>query len=59
MEVLSVGERKSKALVKRYSISAVPSIVVDGKIKVVGVPAFPWFCGEEFYRMLETKYPLR
>jgi len=44
--------------VKRYNITAVPSIVIDGKIKVVGVPTFPWFCGDEFYGMLERKYPL-
>lgn len=33
---------------KDYNIIAVPSIVIDGKIKVVGIPDFPWFCGEEF-----------
>jgi hypothetical protein len=33
--------------------------VIDGKIKVVGKPTFPWFCGDGFYRTLESKYPLR
>ncbi len=59
MEVLNVDNRKTKLLMKRYSIGAVPSIVIDDKIKVVGVPTFPWFCGDEFYKMLETKYPLK
>ena len=59
MEVLSIDDRKIKPLMKRYSIGAVPSIVIDGKIKVVGIPTFPWFCGAEFYRTLETKFPLR
>ena len=59
MEVLSVNDPKTRPETTRYSISAVPSIVIDGKIKVVGIPAFPWFCGEEFYTMLERKYPLR
>jgi hypothetical protein len=38
---------------------AVPSIVIDSKIKVVGKPMFPWFCGDEFYNMLEREYPLK
>ncbi len=59
MEILDVRDRKNARLVRRHAIGAVPSIVIDGRIKVVGVPNFPWFCGDEFYRMLETKYPLR
>ncbi len=58
MEILDVRDRKNTRLMRRYAIGAVPSIVIDGRIKVVGVPNFPWFCGDEFYNMLETKYPL-
>ncbi|MDV3293121.1 MAG: thioredoxin family protein [Nitrososphaerales archaeon] len=58
MEVLSIDGRKTKPLMKRYSIGAVPSIVIDGKIKVVGIPTFPWLCGDGFYEMLERRYPL-
>lgn len=58
MEVLKVNDERSKQLVKRYRITAVPSIIIDGRIKVVGKPTFPWFCGDEFYRRLERKYPL-
>jgi hypothetical protein len=43
---------------KLYKITAVPTIVVDGRIKVVGVPDFPWFCGDDFYRFLEKNFPL-
>ena len=46
-----------KKIVK-YRIKAVPTIVIDGEIKVEGVPDFPWFCGDEFYRMLKEKFPL-
>lgn len=59
MQVMEVDAKKNKKLIERYSVNAVPSIVIDGKIKVVGVPNFPWFCGEEFYKMLEAKYPLK
>ncbi len=58
MEVFNVASKENARLVKRFNITAVPSIIIDGKIKVVGVPTFPWFCGDEFYRMLQRKYPL-
>ena len=45
--------------VRRYDIRAVPTIVVDGRIKVEGMPDFPWICGDAFYAWLERRYPLR
>ncbi len=59
METLDIRASKNRELARRYAISAVPSIVIDGRIKVTGVPDFPWFCGEEFYRLLERRYPLK
>jgi len=43
MDVISMdGESvEVKRKIKDYSITAVPSIVIDGRIKVVGVPDFP------------------
>ncbi|MHB8566871.1 MAG: thioredoxin family protein [Nitrososphaerales archaeon] len=58
LEVLNVCLPENVHKVKRYNIVSVPTIVIDEKIKVVGVPQFPWFCGDEFYRMLERMYPL-
>jgi len=43
---------------RQYGVRAVPTIVVDGRIKVEGAPDFPWMCSDEFYRMLERQYPL-
>ena len=43
---------------RRYGIRAVPTIVIDGKIKMEGKPDFPWICSDEFYRLLEARYPL-
>jgi hypothetical protein len=56
MEVLSF--ERNRELARRYGVTSVPSIVIDGKIKVVGKPTFPWFCGDEFYRKLEKNYPI-
>ena len=60
MEVMQAnGQDKSiNPKLKDYNITSVPSIVIDGRIKVAGVPTFPWFCGEEFYKFLEEKYSL-
>lgn len=60
MDVISVDSQNGpdREKMQLYAITAVPSIVVDGRIKVVGIPQFPWFCGDDFYRFLEEKYPL-
>lgn len=57
MDIINVEDQKDRR-VAEYGITSVPSIVIDGRIKVVGIPNFPWFCGDEFYKTLEEKYPL-
>jgi len=57
MEVLNV--ESNKELAKQLGVTSVPSIVIDGRIKVVGKPTFPWFCGDEFYKVLERNYPIK
>ncbi len=46
------------AKMEEYGVDAVPTIVIDGKIKIVGVPDFPWVCDDQFYERLKRKYPL-
>ncbi len=43
---------------KNYEIKSVLTVVIDGKIKMVGIPDFPWICSDDLYRRLEKKYPL-
>ncbi len=43
---------------KAYGVTSVPTIIIDGRISVVGAPKFPWFCSDDFYGFLENKYPL-
>jgi len=47
-----------KVKMKNYDVTAVPTIIIDGKFKVVGIPDFPWICEDELYRKLEREYPL-
>ncbi len=51
-------DKPLRGKIVKYKIKAVPTIVIDGEIKVEGVPDFPWFCGEEFYKTLKEKFPL-
>jgi len=41
-----------KMKMKNYDVRAVPTTIIDRKIKVVGVPDFPWICGDDLYKML-------
>lgn len=46
-----------KLKMKNYDVRAVPTTIIDGQIKVVGIPDFPWICGDELYKKLRTEYP--
>ena len=43
---------------KNYGVRVVPTTIIDGEIKVVGIPNFPWICGDDLYKMLRTKYSI-
>ncbi|MEO0271326.1 MAG: thioredoxin family protein [candidate division WOR-3 bacterium] len=61
MEIYNLNklDKEIKEKILKYRIKAVPTIVIDGEIKVEKAPDFPWFCGEEFYNMLKEKFPLK
>ncbi len=48
----------TRRLVARYGIRVVPTLIIDGKVKVEGRLDEPWVCGDDFYEMLEKRYPL-
>ena len=48
-----------KLKMKEYGIKAVPTTIIDGNIKVVGIPDFPWVCGDDLYTKLKKDYPLK
>ena len=41
---------------KDYGVKAVPTIIIDGSIKVVGSPDFPWIYGDDLYNKLKEQY---
>ncbi len=48
-----------KVKMRDYGVKAVPTTVIDGNIKVVGVPDFPWICGNYLYKKLKSEYLLK
>ena len=48
-----------KLKIKEYDVKAVPTTIIDEEIKIVGIPDFPWICGDDLYKKLKSKYPLR
>jgi len=49
-------DKETEAKMKKYGIKAVPTIVIDGKYKVVGVPDFSMRCGDDLFKRLEKDY---
>lgn len=58
LEVVNVKDARSRPQIKKYGVGVVPTLVIDGRIKVEGRIDEPWVCGDEFYAMLARKYPL-
>ncbi len=50
---------KIRLKMKEYDVKAVPTTIIDGEIKFVGTPDFPWICGDDLYKKLKSNYPLR
>jgi tRNA U54 and U55 pseudouridine synthase Pus10 len=48
-----------KQKMKTYGIKSVLTTVIDGEVKVIGIPDFPWICSEDMYTKLKKDYPLR
>ncbi len=44
---------------KEYGVKVVPTIIIDGKIRLEGKPNFPLICGEDFYKFLEENFKFR
>lgn len=58
LEVYDLTKRYEElaAKLKQYRIRCVPTLVIDGRIKLEGKPEFALICDEEMYRFLEERY---
>lgn len=48
-------DEEIKAKIKKYTITAVPTVIIDGKYKIVGIPDFPLNCGEKLFKKLQEE----
>ncbi|MDP9015314.1 MAG: thioredoxin family protein [Thermoproteota archaeon] len=46
-----------KRKMKDYGVTSVATTIIDGNIKVVSIPDFPWICGEDLYLKLKRDHP--
>jgi hypothetical protein len=44
-----------KKKMKDYGITLVPTTIIEGSIKVVGIPDLPWKCGDDLYKKLRRE----
>jgi glutaredoxin len=60
LEVYDLTKRYEElaAKLKQYRIRCVPTLVIDGRIKLEGKPEFALICDEEMYRFLEERYSM-
>jgi len=45
-------------LAKSYGVRVVPTVIIDGEIKIEGRPDIPFVCSEETYAHFKEQYPL-
>lgn len=54
--VLNISE--SMVLAKRYGVKVIPTVIIDGEVKIEGRPDIPFVCSEETYTHYKQRYPL-
>jgi Thioredoxin domain len=48
-----------KTKMKNYGVKAVPTSIIDGNIRIVGIPDFPGICGEDLFQKLKRDYTFK
>ena len=49
---------ESTLLARKYRVRVVPTVVIDGEVKIEGRPDIPFVCSEETYAHFKERYPL-
>jgi thioredoxin family protein len=49
---------ENSELAKIYGVRVVPTVIIDGEIKIEGRPDIPFVCSEETYAHFKERYPL-
>jgi hypothetical protein len=59
LERVDVRARENAARVRAYGVRVVPTLVIDGRIRVEGPLAEPWMCSDDFYAGLERSHSMQ
>src|SRR6059036_785095 len=54
--VYSVSEKPD--LARAHGVRVVPTVIIDGEIKIEGRPDIPFVCSNETYAHFKERYPL-
>lgn len=46
------------ALVREHGVRVVPTVIIDGEVKIEGHPDIPFVCDDNTYAHFKEKYPL-
>ena len=46
------------AVAKECGVRAVPTVIIDGEVKIEGKPDIPFVCSDETYAHFKSRYPL-
>ncbi len=46
-------------LSRKYGVRVVPTVIIDGEVKIEGRPDIPFVCSEETYLYFKDRYSLR
>lgn len=50
---------ESMGLAEQYGVRVVPTVVIDGEVKIEGRADVPFVCSEETYAYFRENYPLK
>ncbi len=49
---------ESLELSRKYGVRVVPTVIIDGEVKIEGRPDIPFVCSDETYAHFKERYPL-
>ncbi|TMI39914.1 thioredoxin family protein [Candidatus Bathyarchaeota archaeon] len=57
-QLIVVNVAENRALAKEYDIKVVPTVIIDGEVRIEGKPDIPFVCSDETYLHFKSRYPL-
>ena len=52
------GIAENLDLARNYGVRVVPTVVIDGEVKIEGKPDIPFVCDDETYSHFKKRYPI-